>query len=58
MSLFPAIYIATPTLETENNAYVKFWSDQQRVLWYVMAFSFDPVQKLSLNVVSGVRLAR
>ena len=24
--------------ETENNAYAKFWSDQQRVLWYVMAF--------------------
>ena len=25
--------------ETELNAYAKFWSDQQRVLWYVMAFS-------------------
>ena len=25
--------------ETENNAYAKFWSDQQRVLWYVMKFS-------------------
>ena len=25
--------------ETENNAYTKFWSDQQRVSWYVMAFS-------------------
>ena len=25
--------------ETEINAYAKFWSDQQRVLWYVMAFS-------------------
>ena len=25
--------------ETENNAYAKFWSDQQRVLWYVMIFS-------------------
>ena len=25
--------------ETENNAYVKFWSDQQRSLWYAMAFS-------------------
>ena len=25
--------------ETENNAYAKFWSDQQRVLWYVMVFS-------------------
>ena len=25
--------------ETENNAYAKFWSEQQRVLWYVMVFS-------------------
>ena len=25
--------------ETENNASAKFWIDQQRVLWYVMAFS-------------------
>ena len=25
--------------ETELNAYAKFWSDQQRVLWYVMTFS-------------------
>ena len=25
--------------ETENNAYAKFWNDQQRVLWYVMVFS-------------------
>ena len=25
--------------ETENNAYAKFWSDQQTVLWYVMVFS-------------------
>ena len=25
--------------ETEENAYAKFWSDQQRVLWYVMVFS-------------------
>ena len=25
--------------ETEDNAYTKFWSDQQRVLWYVMVFS-------------------
>ena len=25
--------------ETENNAYAKFWSNQQRLLWYVMAFS-------------------
>ena len=24
--------------ETENNAYAKFWGDQQRALWYVMAF--------------------
>ena len=25
--------------ETEDNTYAKFWSDQQRVLWYVMVFS-------------------
>ena len=25
--------------ETEDNAYAKFWSDQQRVLWHVMIFS-------------------
>ena len=25
--------------ETESNAYAKFWSDQGRVLWYVMVFS-------------------
>ena len=25
--------------ETENNAYVKFWGDKQRSLWYVMVFS-------------------
>ena len=25
--------------ETENNAFAKFWSDQQRVLWYLMIFS-------------------
>ena len=25
--------------QTENNAYAKFWSDQQRLLWHVMAFS-------------------
>ena len=25
--------------ETKISAYAKFWSDQQRALWYVMAFS-------------------
>ena len=25
--------------ETENKAYVKFWGDKQRALWYVMVFS-------------------
>ena len=25
--------------ETENNGYAKFWSDKQRTLWYLMAFS-------------------
>ena len=32
------IYFLAPR-ETENNAYAKFWSDQQTVLWYVMVFS-------------------
>ena len=25
--------------ETENNAYAKFWNDQQRVFWYVISWS-------------------
>ena len=25
--------------ETENNAYVKFWGDKQRALWYFMVIS-------------------
>ena len=25
--------------ETENNAYAKFWGDNQKALWYVMVFS-------------------
>ena len=25
--------------ETENNVYAKFWSDKQRVLWYVIFWS-------------------
>ena len=25
--------------ETENNAYAKFWGDNQRALWYVTVFS-------------------
>ena len=25
--------------ETENNAYVTFWGDKRRALWYVMVFS-------------------
>ena len=25
--------------EAENNAYVKFWGDKQRALWYVRVFS-------------------
>ena len=36
--------------ETENNAYAKFWSDQQRVLWYVMAFSVLIGRYLDLRV--------
>jgi len=26
-------------IETEVNAYAKFWGDKQRALWYVMVFS-------------------
>ena len=25
--------------ETEDNAYAKFWGDQQRLLWYAVLFS-------------------
>ena len=25
--------------ETENNAYAKYWGDEQEALWYVMVFS-------------------
>ena len=25
--------------ENENNAYAKFWGDNERALWYVMVFS-------------------
>ena len=25
--------------ETENNAYAKYWGDNQRALWYDMVFS-------------------
>ena len=25
--------------DSENNVYVKFWSDKPRVLWYIMVFS-------------------
>ena len=25
--------------ETENNAYAKFWGDNQRALWHVMVLS-------------------
>ena len=51
--------------ETEENAYAKFWSDKQRVLWYVMVFSvvvnwrpanvnLSHVTKLSSNFSSTV----
>ena len=36
--------------ETENNVYVKFWSDKQRVLWYVMTQDFFlRIQLLRIN---------
>ena len=25
--------------ENENNAYAKFWDDNERALWYIMVFS-------------------
>ena len=30
---------ASNARETENTAYVKFWGEKQRALWYVMVFS-------------------
>ena len=36
--IFFLLRIVAPR-ETENNAYAKFWSEQQRVLWYVIVFS-------------------
>ena len=39
--------------ETEINAYAKFWSDQQRVLWYVMAFSVVVNKIVSVYVSLG-----
>ena len=26
-------------VDTEDNAYAKFWGEKQRALWYVMVFS-------------------
>ena len=42
-------------IDTENNAYAKFWSDKQRALWYVMVFSGVVnciFTKLTFDVVS------
>ena len=36
--------------ETENNAYAKFWSDQQRVLSYVMVFSVVSMPKTNIGI--------
>ena len=48
-------------VETEDNAYAKFWSDQQTVLWYVMVFCgvVNKLDNIDLNqkshrYVSGV----
>ena len=36
--------------ETENKAYAKCWSEQQRVLWYVMVF-FGVINFKSVKVL-------
>ena len=36
--------------ETENNAYAKFWSEQQRVLSYVMVFSVVSMPKTNIGI--------
>ena len=38
--------------KTENNAYAKFWGDEQRALWYVMVFSV--VVNCRCDLFSGV----
>ena len=42
-----------PLRETENNAYVKFWGDKQRALWYVMVFL---EWSIVINIIVGVML--
>ena len=34
--------------ETENNAYVKFWGDKQRALWYVIFWSGQLLSRVTL----------
>ena len=43
-------------IETENNAYAKFWGDKQRELWYVMVFSGNDLQVLKLLIVKQILL--
>ena len=33
------------TRETENNGYAKFWSDEQRTLWYGIFYGGQLVQR-------------
>ena len=33
------------TRETENNGYAKFWSDEQRTLWYGIFYGDQLVQR-------------
>ena len=40
--------------ETENNAYVTFWGDKRRALWYVMVFS--GVVNCCNNDLEGIRI--
>ena len=39
--------------ETENNAYAKFWGDEQRALWYDMVFSVV-VNSLRVSIADRV----
>ena len=43
--------------ETENNAYAKFWSDQQRVLWYVVVFAGVVNLQLDVYICLSINLS-
>ena len=35
--------------DSENNAYVKFWGDKERALWYVMVFLEWSINNVLMN---------